>query len=136
VTDTSARHPYIEGKRSLCCTHPGCTDVYDLDGTHPQPGDPGYPALADGQSPRRITGEPPGWEGTRATHDRATAAFRPTGDVATAVMEGWWHPNVKSGQVHDHPEAPGRGWSHASHRLCEPVYTHRAVAHATGGDQP
>jgi hypothetical protein len=57
-------------------------------------------------------------------------------DVATAVMEGWWHPNVKSGQVHDHPEAPGRGWSHASHRLCEPVYTHRAVAHATGGDQP
>lgn len=42
------------------------------------------------------------------------------------VCEGWWHPNVKSGQVHEHPEKPGRGWSSASHRLCEQVYTLRS----------
>lgn len=53
----------------------------------------------------------------------------------TAVAEGWWHPNVKSGQVHDHPENPGRGWSEASHRQCEPVYTHRALA-LTGAVAP
>jgi hypothetical protein len=41
------------------------------------------------------------------------------------VCEGWWHPNVRSGQVHDHPENPGRGWSSASHRQCEQVYTKR-----------
>ena len=41
------------------------------------------------------------------------------------VCEGWWHPNVVSGRVHDHPANPGRSWSAASHRLCEPVYTKR-----------
>ena len=43
----------------------------------------------------------------------------------TYVAEGWWHPNVKDGRVHDHPENPGASWSIASHRLCEPVYTKR-----------
>jgi hypothetical protein len=64
VTDT--RHPYIEGKRSRCCTHPGCTDVYDLDGTHPQEGDPDYPAPA-------------------ATSKQATA--RLADDMAAAIRE-------------------------------------------------
>lgn len=41
------------------------------------------------------------------------------------VQEGWWHPNTKSGQVHDHPESPNGSWSVAHHRLCEPVYTRR-----------
>lgn len=37
------------------------------------------------------------------------------------VAEGWWHPNVKGGQVHDHkPNQPA-----TMHRLCEPVYTKR-----------
>lgn len=39
----------------------------------------------------------------------------------TYVDEGWWHPNVKSGQVHGHnPNQPG-----TMHRLCERVYTKR-----------
>ena len=42
------------------------------------------------------------------------------------VAEGWWHPNTNAGRVHDHPDNPGRGWSVANHRLCEPVYTRRA----------
>jgi hypothetical protein len=29
-------------------------------------------------APRRITAEPPGWEGTRALHERHVAALRPT----------------------------------------------------------
>lgn len=41
--------------------------------------------------------------------------------------KGWWAPNVKAGQIHDHPENPGRSWSSATHRLCEPVYTRRTV---------
>lgn len=45
----------------------------------------------------------------------------------TYVAEGWWHPNVNAGKVHEHPERPGRGWSEASHRLCEPVYTRRGI---------
>jgi hypothetical protein len=60
-----------------------------------------------------------------APHVAAWRAARLADDMAALVMEGWWHPNVKGGQVHDHPEAPGRSWSRASHRLCEPVYTHR-----------
>lgn len=43
--------------------------------------------------------------------------------MRTEVEQGWWHPNVKDGRVHEHPEHPGGGWSAASHRLCEPVYT-------------
>lgn len=35
---------------------------------------------------------------------------------------GWWHPNVKDGRVHDHPERPNGAWSEAMHRLCEPLY--------------
>lgn len=41
------------------------------------------------------------------------------------VEEGMWHYSVRSGQVHDHPASPGRGWSSTSHRQCEPVYTRR-----------
>ena len=41
------------------------------------------------------------------------------------IWEGWWSPNVKAGQVHDHPEDPGRGWSVTMHRECERVYTKR-----------
>ncbi len=37
------------------------------------------------------------------------------------IEEGWWHPNVKSGQVHDHSD----GQPATMHRLCEPVYTRR-----------
>jgi hypothetical protein len=47
------------------------------------------------------------------------------------VCEGYWHPRVKSGQVHAHPEQPGRGWSSASHRQCEPVYTRHDPATST-----
>lgn len=43
------------------------------------------------------------------------------------VCEGWWHPNVKSGQVHDHPEHPGRSWQTAMHRQCEQIYTKRVI---------
>lgn len=50
-----------------------------------------------------------------------------TATVQVYVAEGWWHPNVNAGRVHDHPESPGRGWSTASHRLCEQVYTSRLV---------
>lgn len=45
--------------------------------------------------------------------------------ATTYVDEGYWHPNVKSGQVHVHPASPGRGWSETMHRQCEPVYTRR-----------
>jgi 5'-nucleotidase len=48
---------------------------------------------------------------------------RPDGEAY--VAEGWWHPNTKAGQVHDHPLNPGRSWSVASHGMCEPVYTKR-----------
>lgn len=44
---------------------------------------------------------------------------------ATYVCRGWWHPTVKSGQVHNHPERPTGNWSTASHRLCEPIYVRR-----------
>jgi len=37
------------------------------------------------------------------------------------VAEGWWHPNVVSGKVHDHKA----GQPPAMHRLCEQVYTKR-----------
>lgn len=43
----------------------------------------------------------------------------------TYVDEGYWHPDVKSGQVHLHPASPGRGWSDTMHRQCAPVYTRR-----------
>jgi hypothetical protein len=43
------------------------------------------------------------------------------------VCQGWWHPNVRSGQVHDHPEHPGRSWQTAMHRQCEQIYTKRAI---------
>ena len=39
------------------------------------------------------------------------------------VDEGWWHPNVKSGQVHDHDSRQPQ----TMHRLCEQVYTKRPV---------
>lgn len=42
------------------------------------------------------------------------------------VSAGMWHANVNAGRVHHHPAQPGRGWSHASHRQCEPVYVRRA----------
>jgi hypothetical protein len=45
----------------------------------------------------------------------------------TYVNEGWWAPNVKSGQVHDHPKNPGQSWSVTMHRECEPVYTKRTI---------
>lgn len=43
------------------------------------------------------------------------------------VPEGWWHPYVKDGRVHEHPEDPDkpRNWSVPTHRLCERVYTKR-----------
>jgi hypothetical protein len=44
------------------------------------------------------------------------------------VCEGWWHPNVVDGRVHQHPEQPARSWSVASHRRCEKVYTRREVS--------
>jgi hypothetical protein len=37
------------------------------------------------------------------------------------VCEGWWNPDVKSGQVHDH----NSNQPATMHRLCEPVYTRR-----------
>jgi hypothetical protein len=46
--------------------------------------------------------------------------------AVTYVDEGWWHPNVKDGRVHDHPE-DGQ-WSRTMHRECEPVYTRRPAA--------
>lgn len=49
-------------------------------------------------------------------------------EIRDVVAEGWWHPNTNAGRVHDHPENPGGGWSQASHRLCEPVYTARVGA--------
>lgn len=59
-------------------------------------------------------------------HHRGNAGMAgAAGAMARYIQEGWWHPNVKSGQVHDHPEDPGRSWSQASHRLCESVYTYR-----------
>lgn len=44
---------------------------------------------------------------------------------AVLVCEGWWHPNCKKGQVHDHPESPNGAWSMTMHRQCEPVFTMR-----------
>jgi hypothetical protein len=41
----------------------------------------------------------------------------------TYVNEGWWAPNVKSGQVHDHTANQPA----TMHRECEPVYTKRSV---------
>ena len=58
-----------------------------------------------------------------ARMNRATGTVQPTAVVY--VCEGWWHPNVRDGQVHDHPAQPGRSWSSVSHRQCEPVYTKR-----------
>lgn len=37
------------------------------------------------------------------------------------VQEGWWHPNVTRGIVHDHN--PGQPMT--MHLLCEPVFTNR-----------
>lgn len=51
----------------------------------------------------------------------------PSPDGFVYVDEGWWAPNVKSGQVHDHPVNPNGNWYPAHHRECEPVYTKRAV---------
>lgn len=48
-------------------------------------------------------------------------------DGVVLVDEGWWNPNVNNGRVHLHPERPNGGWSVASHRPCEPVYTRRVV---------
>lgn len=46
--------------------------------------------------------------------------------LAVLVAEGWWHPNVKKGQVHDHaPE--GSGYP-TYHRECEQVWTMRTPA--------
>jgi hypothetical protein len=44
------------------------------------------------------------------------------------VREGWWHPNVKSGQVHTHNAVQPQ----TMHRLCEPVYTKRQERAMTG----
>jgi len=57
--------------------------------------------------------------------ERAEGAGLRVAEPATYVCEGWWHLNVKDGRVHDHPENPGGGWSSASHRLCERVFTKR-----------
>lgn len=57
--------------------------------------------------------------------DALAAAVERDAGPQIYVAEGWWHPSVRSGQVHDHPENPGRGWSQAAHRLCEQVYTRR-----------
>jgi len=56
--------------------------------------------------------------------ERAEAAgLRVIDEVEREVLvaEGWWHPNVKSGQIHDHTERTMQ----TMHRLCEPVYTRR-----------
>jgi hypothetical protein len=41
--------------------------------------------------------------------------------MSVYVQEGWWHSNVKAGQVHDHKQSQPP----TMHRLCEPVYTKR-----------
>lgn len=43
---------------------------------------------------------------------------------------GWWHPTVKDGRVHEHPERPNGSWSVPMHRLCQPVYSR---SHVIGG---
>lgn len=56
---------------------------------------------------------------------RCALAVAEAAGEAVYVEEGWWHLNVRGGTVHQHPASPGRGWSVATHRLCEPVYTRR-----------
>lgn len=64
--------------------------------------------------------------GGMETEIRCALAIAEADGDTLLVEEGWWHPNVRSGQIHDHPVEPGRGWSTASHRLCEPVFTRRS----------
>ena len=59
-------------------------------------------------------------EGTR---DWLLAALAPSSAAAVYVDEGWWHPDVKSGQVHDHKDNQPM----TMHRQCEPVYTKRGT---------
>lgn len=42
------------------------------------------------------------------------------------VSAGWWHPDVKGGQVHEHSDGPGRWSTVASHKRCQLVYVLRA----------
>jgi hypothetical protein len=61
---------------------------------------------------------------TELTLDAAVAEVeRLRAEIASVdyVAEGWWHPNVRSGQVHDHTPRQ----SATMHRLCEQVYTRR-----------
>lgn len=51
--------------------------------------------------------------------------------MTITVCEGWWHPNVKDGRVHDH--TPGQPTT--MHRLCEPIYTRRGRAVPAGEDR-
>src|SRR5205085_3308152 len=45
------------------------------------------------------------------------------GRLATYVDEGWWHPNVNAGKVHEHTDRQPA----TMHRQCEPVYTRRRM---------
>lgn len=51
-------------------------------------------------------------------------------DDAVYVDEGWWHPNVRSGQVHLHKSNQPM----TMHRTCEPVYTRRQIRSTVEGD--
>lgn len=60
----------------------------------------------------------------------ATVEQPPDLSTTVYVAEGWWHPNCKSGQVHDHPKEPKGSWSVANHRTCVEVYTKRKTTAA------
>jgi len=57
-------------------------------------------------------------------NDTREALADPTTAEYIYVEEGWWHPNVVSGKVHDHKA----GQSVTIHRICEPVFTRRRAA--------
>lgn len=85
-------------------------------GVNVEPRRPGEVALG-------VIGEQPGfaWVSAEEASDFAMRILAATRDVQPLPI-GWWHRNVKDGQIHQHPANPGRGWSHAMHRLCEQVY--------------
>lgn len=50
-------------------------------------------------------------------------------------MIGWHHHGVNAGKVHNHPANPGRSWSEAMHRLCEPVYRMEQTVRGKGHNE-
>lgn len=70
-------------------------------------------------------------EEARTSRDLVNDLERAVAEATTAVCEGWWHPNVKRGIVHDHkPNQPM-----TMHRECEQVYTHRIPYAASPREQ-